>query len=421
MSVLATFSVLKNHVNFKVSRDSPAIDNIIFKLHYRATFLILLASTILVSSRQFIGWHIRCIADTGIPSSVIDSFCFFTSTFTVVKHMNATALAEGEIPHPGVGPAAQRDEIVRHAYYQWVPFVLFFQALLFYLPHYLWRTAEGGRLKTLVSGLHMASISLRDEKIVTDNGITIPSKFDKDEKIYQIRTAFLNRLHLNRPWAYYLSFCEVMNFLNVLTQMYITNKFLGGAFLYLGHNVAGTDFNAQMDILDEVFPKVTKCTFHKYGPSGGIQKHDALCVMALNIINEKIYTFLWFWFIILTILSGLALIWRILTMTLHSRSTNFNKLVFMMACPGKYNPWDMLKVTNEYYFGDWLFLYYIAKNVENYVFKELLQGLAQDLEERKRVLYKTLPQVEKEPLKETEYRTKDFETKAELLPKMILM
>jgi hypothetical protein len=41
--------------------------------------------------------------------------------------------------------------------------------------------------------------------------------------------------------------------------------------------------------------------------------------MALNIINEKIYTFLWFWFIILTILSGLGLIWRVLTMTLHSR------------------------------------------------------------------------------------------------------
>ena len=75
-----------------------------------------------------------------------------------------------------------------------------------------------------------------------------------------------------------------------------------------------------------------------------------------------------------------------------------------MACPGKYNPWDVLKVTNEYYFGDWLFLYYIAKNVENYVFKELLQGLALDLEERRRSSYRTLPQVEKEPLKKTEYK-----------------
>lgn len=43
----------------------------------------------------------------------------------------------------------------------------------------------------------------------------------------------------------------------------------------------------------QVFPRVTKCTFHKYGASGSIQKHDALCVLALNILNEKIYIFLW--------------------------------------------------------------------------------------------------------------------------------
>ncbi|XP_001604008.2 innexin inx7 [Nasonia vitripennis] len=420
-SVLATFSELKKHVNLKVSREIPAIDNIIFKLHYRATFLILLVSTLLVSSRQFIGEHIRCIADAGVPGPVIDSFCFFTSTFTVVKHMNVTALEEGEIPHPGVGPAAKRDEITHHAYYQWVPFVLFFQALLFYLPHYLWRSAEGGRLKMLVSGLHLASISLREDAFTTENGINVPSKKDKEDKINQIRTAFMNRLHLNRPWAYYLGICELMNFLNVLMQMYITNKFLGGAFLSLGQDVAETDFTRQMDALDEVFPKVTKCTFHKYGPSGGIQKHDALCVMALNIINEKIYTFLWFWFIILAILTALGLAWRLLTMMLHSRSTYFNKMVFKIACPGKYNPWDVLKVTNEYYFGDWLFLYYIAKNVENYVFKELLQGLAQDLEERTRSMYRTLPQVEKEPLKKTDYSPKDAERPDEENSKMLLL
>lgn len=53
-----------------------------------------------------------------------------------------------------------------------------------------------------------------------------------------------------------------------------------------------------------------------------------------------------------------------------------------MACPGRYNPWNVLRVTNNCYFGDWLFLYYIAKNLDNYIFKELLEQLAHDMEER---------------------------------------
>jgi len=62
-----------------------------------------------------------------------------------------------------------------------------------------------------------------------------------------------------------------------------------------------------------------------------------------------------------------------------------------MACPGKYNPWNVLKVTHEYYFGDWLFLYYIAKNLDNYIFKELLQSLAEDLENKRHARFKILP------------------------------
>ena len=52
------------------------------------------------------------------------------------------------------------------------------------------------------------------------------------------------------------------------------------------------------DPMAKVFPKVTKCSFHKYGPSGTIEIRDGLCVLPLNIINEKIYILLWFWSVI---------------------------------------------------------------------------------------------------------------------------
>ncbi len=50
--------------------------------------------------------------------------------------------------------------------------------------------------------------------------------------------------------------------------------------------------------------------FHKYGGSGTIQRFDALCVLGMNILNEKIYIFLWFWFIILAIVTGINLVVR---------------------------------------------------------------------------------------------------------------
>lgn len=61
-----------------------------------------------------------------------------------VRHLNNSALEKGIIFQPGIGPEeSQHEEIKRHAYYQWVPFVLFGQALLFYMPHFLWKSIEG--------------------------------------------------------------------------------------------------------------------------------------------------------------------------------------------------------------------------------------------------------------------------------------
>jgi hypothetical protein len=45
------------------------------------------------------------------------------------------------------------DDVKYHKYYQWVCFVLFLQAAFFYIPRYLWKTAEGGKIKLLIQGL----------------------------------------------------------------------------------------------------------------------------------------------------------------------------------------------------------------------------------------------------------------------------
>lgn len=104
-------------------------------------------------------------------------------------------------------------------------------------------------------------------------------------------------------------------------NIFFLDTFLNGAFLKYGTDVikfSGMDQENRTDPMIIVFPRVTKCTFHKFGPSGSIQTHDALCILALNILNEKIFIFLWFWLIILSTLSGLALLYSSMLIVLPS-------------------------------------------------------------------------------------------------------
>merc|ERR1739844_521767 len=51
-----------------------------------------------------------------------------------------------------------------HKYYQWVAFVLFLHAVFFYIPRYLWKSSEGGKIRMLVGDLHSNPMLGADEK-----------------------------------------------------------------------------------------------------------------------------------------------------------------------------------------------------------------------------------------------------------------
>lgn len=179
----------------------------------------------------------------------------------------------------------------------------------------------GGRIKALVDGLQMITLSkhLDKDDLRLSGNVVMPSKDKVDGRINIIKTEFLQHIRINKMFANRLIFAEHLNAINLFFQIYCTNCFLGGQFYNLGVDFWRDDFSGKMDVLDIVFPKVTKCNFYKYGASGSIQKHDALCVMALNVINEKIFVVLWFWYWLLAIITITALIWRVFTILMHSR------------------------------------------------------------------------------------------------------
>lgn len=135
----------------------------------------------------------------------------------------------------------------------------------------------------------------------------------------QLKNDFYKHIKINKKFTSRMMLCEFLNLFNLILQIYLTDLFLAGQFYSLGMKFIEDDFVGSMDVLDTVFPKVTKCDFFKYGASGSLQRHDALCVLALNIIHEKIYVILWFWYIIMVVVTIGSIIWRFMSLALFSR------------------------------------------------------------------------------------------------------
>jgi len=130
------------------------------------------------------------------------------------------------------------------------------------------------------------------------------------------------------------------------------------------------------DPLIEVFPRLTKCTFHKYGHSGTIEKHDALCLLALNIISEKIYVFLWFWLIILAVLTAVYMIYTVAVIAVPA----LRKTMLQRNAKTSYSNDERLDLLmKKADLGDWFLLFLLSKNLDSILFREFISQLTEKL------------------------------------------
>ncbi|XP_063600535.1 innexin inx2-like isoform X1 [Penaeus indicus] len=359
--VFKALSKIKIKVDLK-----PTVDSLVFRLHYRYTNRILLASTLLTTLYDVVGKKIDCITNVGSDSfkEVVDNYCFIMGTFTVDRlHEKQVGV---QVPHPGVGPPEPDDELTFHSYYQWVPFVLFAQSLLFYAPHWLWKQWEGGLFKTVIQDL-----SVRDYL-----GREMKPYFSRDERYRALSSYIQNHIEQHKRWVFRFFLCEALNLVVVLSTLYFTDWFLGGEFLTYGTDViqvAGMDPENRTDPMAFVFPRMAKCTFKSFGSSGTIQIRDVMCLIATNIINEKIYLFLWVWLVTLTALTAVWVVYRLLVMLLPCLRVAVLKLYVRESFHS-----DVTAIMKESSLSEWFLLVSLGNNMEATVFGEFLRFFAKD-------------------------------------------
>ncbi|XP_032666511.1 innexin shaking-B isoform X1 [Odontomachus brunneus] len=345
-------------------------DSMMFRLHYRATVAVLLSGCLTLACKSISGSPIHCETTGSVDKVVLETFCWLHTTYSMVHAFNMS-LGQA-VPYPGVsnskGEGAHGHTpnplVKQHKYYQWVIFLLLLQAILFYTPRWLWKGWEGGKIHALMMDLD----------------IGLCSEVEKKQKKKMLLDYLWENLRFHNWWAYRYYLCEVLALLNVVGQMFLMNRFFDGAFLTFGIDVLRfleSDQEDRVDPMIYVFPRMTKCTFYKYGVSGEVERHDAVCILPLNVVNEKIYVFLWFWFLFLGVLSFFTVLYRILI--IFSPRTR----VYLLRMRFRLVRRDAVEtIVRRSKVGDWFLLYMLGENLDTVIYRDVMHELANKLASR---------------------------------------
>ncbi|XP_037724755.1 innexin inx5 [Drosophila subpulchrella] len=398
---------LSKYLQFKSIRIYDAV----FTIHSKCTVVILLTCSLLLSARQYFGDPIHCISEEK-NIEYIQSYCWTMGTYILKLDASvggqqlpvhpdhegsgtssATSPASSTTSHSmwksrsryrsrsslrrmgeyneayaramsiaeGVGPEVRgHSEREYLRYYQWVIILLLFQAFVFYFPSCLWKVWEGQRLKQLCSQVGEALLS---------------------EETYNTRLRLLVKYfttdYEDMHFCYMAKYvsCEILNFLISVVNIIVLEVFLNGFWSKYLHALATIpfyDWDRWNRVSSSVFPKIAKCEVLKFGASGTTSIMDNLCILPLNILNEKIFVFLWAWFLLMALMSGLNLLSRLaMICSRYLREQMIrSQLRFMTKRHVK-------RALRDLTIGDWFLMMKVSVNVNPMLFQDLMQELCE--------------------------------------------
>jgi len=352
-----TVGLIKGATEVVLGIGEVSIDNFTFKLFYKWSVSLFITGSVAVSSSQFFGDPIACeTADDSVDEEVLNSYCWMYSTF--------------DIPTDFKGSCSRRSfdsTNLYNTYYQWVSIFLMIQAIIFYIPRCIWLSMEGGLMTFLVKG---------------NQGRVIEDPQDKQKVLLK---NYLEHVHNKfNKYAFCFFFCELLNILISISQVFVTNAFLNYQFLDYGYLVyqhyrlppEERQMDTALNPMCEVFPKVAVCNYQRYGRGGGQETKNALCILSLNMINDKVFALLWVWHCIL-IAAGIN---RILTRSVQLFSSRIRYFLMKMMMHRYLSNNKHTKHIQHYVvncsIGDWFVLYQMSKNMNKRFFAEFLALLS---------------------------------------------
>lgn len=375
------FTAKKLKFNYKRTK----IDNDFFsdRLSHQHTTKILIVFVILATFKRFYNTPINCWVPAELKryEKFINKYCWIKGTFYVNQHYDLNTYSV----------EARQDSLLH--YYQWVYFFLLIQAFLFYLPRILWTFVSNRMLDyDLFNVVHAAikyeSVGSNQENIIkylTANLMKNHDWMQKDHEIIRGKVKqIIKELNLNSKKKGYQMIIDSFNprfiarkfskslltlsyiviklvyILNALLQIILMNKFLSqNENFFYGLEIFNSVMKGEGDMTSmsdsRVFPRVTVCDV-RTREMGSDHLYTVQCVLAFNLFNEKIYSFLWFWIFIViipyTVMDFLTWIKRVV---IFGTSYRYNFILSRVMIPGKgltNRDKILVKLFTEYYIGN---------------------------------------------------------------------
>jgi len=344
----------------KISKDTTK-DNVAFRLVTKGSFGVFLICAGLAGLTTWFGDPIVCHSKE--TNMVIESYCWIHGTVNLKIQQDQKCIKKDE-------------NEAKTMYYQWVILVLVASGIMLNLAGWLWSFLEGGLMKSFENqdnkGYKVVKQELQDKTALQDS---VKGNADYFEEIRKSKWA---------TTVYYLKFlaCQFLAYLFLVLNFQMTDRFLNNKFAWYGQKVteyysfSDVKRNQSINPMCNAFPTLVSCTMPKYGTSGVEEYINDFCILRQNIINEKIYLFLWFWFVAMFVIAALQIFVEICFAALP-----FVRYWFIFHANGTHLSSGMKKYLRDCNHGDIFVLYQISKNTHTSFFSRLLKHLAGDSED----------------------------------------
>ncbi|CAF3413793.1 unnamed protein product [Rotaria sp. Silwood1] len=278
------------------------------RLSYRYTCAILIAFAVIVSNREFTMKRIQCWVPaffTGNYEDYTNNVCWVRNTYYLDD--------DREIPE---NTNIRYESSIR--YYQWIPFILLFQAFFFFAPYVLWRALcqrSGIDVRDLVEAATNYKKSANEKQreqlmkymvSIIDQYVDDPRRQSNNRETLWWKKCFLvfspsSGRYMGDYLRNLFLFIKIIYAINVFAQVLLLSFLLGQPFWSLGFTVLKFLYEGRgWDYQSRYFPKVTLCDFQIREANALPIAHTytVMCVLPVNLFNQQIFTFLWFWLVI---------------------------------------------------------------------------------------------------------------------------